>query len=324
MADWFETRFRERVETEQPDPAFVARMRELVVDEWQADAGTTPPDEVDTDDQEGDIIMLETEERPTDDEPGAPHPRSPGTWLLVAAAAAVVAGVGALLVVAGSDDEDPVDTVDSPATTTVAPGQEVLEVPGGETFVPLEPGRYFVDPDGDDTTPLRVTYEVAAEGWDSWFGALKFAQDGVDAATVLSITTVTNLVTDGCLDHTPLDPPVGPTVEDLATALTQLAPFEVTAPPTDVNVFGYPGQHLELTVPDGVSPGCLDGDLDSWISPVNGGAFSGYDGPGQTEEFWILDVEGTRLVFVKLNSPVSPAEDAAELDAIFDSITIEP
>ena len=42
MADWFETRFREPVDAGQPDPAFVARMRALVVEEWQADAGTTP------------------------------------------------------------------------------------------------------------------------------------------------------------------------------------------------------------------------------------------------------------------------------------------
>jgi hypothetical protein len=33
----------------------------------------------------------------------------------------------------------------------------------------------------------------------------------------------------------------------------------------------------------------------SWIAPVNGGAYFGYTGPGYTEEFWILDVEGSRL-----------------------------
>ena len=118
----------------------------------------------------------------------------------------------------------------------------------GGPFPDLEPGRYFIDPDGDDTTPLRVTYQVAAEGWSAWFGAVKCTV--ALERTMLSITTVTNLVTDGCLDLTPLDPPVGPTVDDLATALSQLAPFEVTAPPTDVTLLGYPGKHLELTVPD--------------------------------------------------------------------------
>ena len=35
-------------------------------------------------------------------------------------------------------------------------------------------------------------------------------------------------------------------------------------------------------------------------------------------------MEGTRLVLVKNEAPTSPAQDVAELDAIFDSIHIEP
>lgn len=329
MADWFETRFREPVDVGQLDPAFVARMRALVVEEWQAGAGTIPSPDTDPD-YRGDIIMLETEDRPTGHGPRTPRRRSPGRWLLVAAAAAMIAVVGTLLVAAEGDDEDTVDTATSTPTTvgtatstpTTAPAKNVLDVPGAsEGFPDLEPGRYFIDPDGDDTTPLRVTYEVAAEGWSAWFGAVKLTDPGV---TMLTITTVTNLVSDGCLDQTPSAPAVGPTVDDLASALTQLAPFEVTAPPTDVTLFGYPGKHLELTVPGSGLAGCLEGKLHSWISPVNGVPFSGYDGPGQTEEFWILDVEGTRLVLVKLDSPQTPAEDVAERDAIFDSIQIEP
>ena len=273
--------------------------------------------------------MLETEDHPTGHEPETPRRRAPGRWLLVAAVAAVVAVVGTLLVAAGGDDEDQVDTATSPPTT--APAQDVMEVRATEGFADLEPGRYFVDPDGDDTTPLRVTYQVAAEGWSAWFGAVKFNDVGHSS---VSITTVTNLVTDGCLDQTPLNPPVGPTVDDLATALTQLAPFEVTAPPTDVTLFGYPGKHLELTVPDmRVDSGaedyhefadCVDGELHSWISTNNDGSFYGYEEAGHTEEFWILDVEGTRLVLVKGDTPASPAQDLAERDAIFDTIRIEP
>jgi hypothetical protein len=326
MADWFETRFREPVGTEQLDPAFVARMRALVVEEWQADAGTIPPAgtdadaEPDPDLREGDVIMLQTEDRPTGHDPVTPHRRSPGRWLLVAAAAAVVALVGTLLVAAGGDDDDPLDTVQP--TPTTEPVQDILDLPGiSDGFPDLEPGRYAMDPDGDDTTPLRVTYDIAAEGWSGWFGALKFSDSGL---TMLSIATVENLTSDACLDPTPLDPPVGPTVDDLATALTRLAPFTVTAPPTDVTFGGYSGKHLELTVPGSGLAGCVDGKLHSWIAPVNGGPFAGYDEPGQTEEYWILDVEGTRLVLVQLDSPDTPAQDIAERDAIFDSISIEP
>ena len=99
-----------------------------------------------------------------------------------------------------------------------------------------------------------------------------------------------------------------------------------------MTVYGYGGKHLELTVPDlpvagdGFA-GCVGGDLHSWFSPnhdAGDNAFSGYEGPGYTEEFWILEVEGSRLVIAAARSPDSPSEDLAEQRAILDSIRIEP
>jgi hypothetical protein len=79
-----------------------------------------------------------------------------------------------------------------------------------------------------------------------WVGAANFAKDG---HVGVSITTVTNLVRHGCRDHSPADPPVEPTVDDLATALADLARFLVTSPPTAITIYGYSGKHLELAVP---------------------------------------------------------------------------
>jgi len=66
----------------------------------------------------------------------------------------------------------------------------------------------------------------------------------------------------------------------------------------------------------------------SWIAPHlvgrGGYAFYGYTAPGATEELWILDVEGTRLVISAVRSPGSPRKDLAEQRAILDSIRIEP
>jgi len=197
--------------------------------------------------------------------------------------------------------------------------------------VGLEQGRYVVDPDGDPATSLRVTFDVAAAGWNSWIGAAKFDSPG---PVVLNVTTVENLVRDGCHDQVPAEPPVGPTVDDLATALTRLAPFEVTAQPSDVTVLGYRGKHLQLTVPDLAVAGegegrefadCLSGELHSWISHNLDGSFWGYLAePGRTEDFWILDVAGTRLVLTTLTSPETSRGDLAELQNMFDSVDIEP
>jgi hypothetical protein len=220
----------------------------------------------------------------------------------------------------------------APSEPTASPTiQDIMELPD---FSPLEPGTYFIDPDLDPSTPLRVVYEVPADGWSMWIGVAKSADDG---HVMVSITTVTNLVRHGCRDHSWADPPVGPSVDNLATALVDLAPFRVTSPPKDVTIDGYSGKHLELTVPDlpveGQGDdrrftGCIDGNLKSWVAAIDtepGDAFYGYNGePGRTEEFWILDVDGTRLVIEANWSPNSPRKDEAEMRAILDSIRIEP
>ena len=201
-------------------------------------------------------------------------------------------------------------------------------------FAPLEPGTYFIDPDLEPSTPLRVVYEVPFEGWSMWIGATKSSDDGF---VMVSISTVTNLVRHGCRDHSWADPPVGPSVDDLAAGLGDLGPFRVTSPPKHVTIYGYSGKHLELTVPDlpveGEGDdrrfaGCEEGTLKSWVAFVDtaeeGDAFYGYSEPGHTEDFWILDIQGTRLMIEANWSPDPPRKDLAEMRAILDSIRIEP
>jgi hypothetical protein len=230
----------------------------------------------------------------------------------------------------GSRAPDP--TITPPiASSGASATPSALDVMELELEGSLEPGTYRIDPDRDPSTPLTVEYEVAAEGWSQWIGAAKFTEQGQVA---VSITTVENLVRNGCHDHSPADPAVGPSVDDLATALADLAPFRVTSSPEGVTVYGYRGKYLELTVPDlpvagDHFSGCTDGKLQSWMSPNLGtppgeNAFWGYNAePGHTEGFWILDVDGTRLVIEANWSPTSPPSDLAEMHAILDSIRIE-
>jgi hypothetical protein len=206
----------------------------------------------------------------------------------------------------------------------------VIDLPN---FVPLEPRTYYIDPDNDSSTPLRVTYKVLEEGWQQWIGAFK-PEEGEERFVGVSITTVTNLNVDACEDQRAAVPPIGPTVDDLASALTVLKPFQVTKPPTDVAIYGYSGVHLELTVPADIPfearPGggyftdCQRGDLRSWFAPGLSLDFYGYEAPGQIEEFWILEVDGTRLMIAATWYPESPPQDIAEMRAILDSIQIEP
>jgi len=217
----------------------------------------------------------------------------------------------------------------APASSSTPSIQDVMNI---GNFAPLEPGSYFIDPDGDASTRLRVMYEIPNEGWIQWIGAAKCSDTGCVGMT---ITTVSNLVTDGCHDHSWADPPVGPSVDDLAAALADLAPFEVTSPPGEVTMHGYSGKHLEWVVPDlpvEVSgddqrfAGCIEGNLSSWVAFVDtepGDAYYGY-GLGDREEFWILDVAGTRLMISAGRSSGPTPADLAELRTVLDSIRIEP
>lgn len=231
-----------------------------------------------------------------------------------------------------SEPEDGRTTTSARRSSDVGVTPSVHDVWEIEYFAPLEPGAYSIDPDVHPSTPLRVVYEIPAEGWTRWIGAAKFAGDGHVGVT---ITTVTNVVRHGCSDHSWADPPVGPGVADLAAALVDLAPFTVTSPPEEVSAYGYRGTHLALTVPnlavegegdDRSFTGCIDGNLKSWVAAIDtepGDAFYGYTGPGYVEEFWILDVDGTRLMIASGQSPGSPAGDLDEMRRILDSIRIE-
>jgi hypothetical protein len=169
----------------------------------------------------------------------------------------------------------------------------------------------------------------------SWFGAFKPGKetDPPDSVVGSGMLNVTNVVQDGCTGHVAADPPVGPTVDDMATALAALSPFVLTKPPSDVTIDGFSGKHLELTVPEltlGGSAGdtkftdCTDGELWSYIGKPLSFANHSYSHPGQVEEDWLLDVDGTRLMIATLRSPGSSKGDIAELRSILDSIDIVP
>ena len=122
---------------------------------------------------------------------------------------------------------------------------------------------------------------------------------------------------------TEFDP--GPSVDDLANALASLEDFEVTAP-ADVTVSGYEGKRVALTVP-------MDADVDPAADPhspsCDGGKYSlssdrWYQAPGQTDDMWILDVDGERQLIVASDAPGTPADVTAQLEAMVASMEIEP
>lgn len=159
---------------------------------------------------------------------------------------------------------------------------------------------------------------------DDWVRGGWLVNNGGNTRTTLTaiqIWAVDDAYADPCQwADTTLDPPLGPTVDDLATALENQLNREATV--SDIALDGYTGKLVEMTVPaDAVFSDCDSGAFRSWVGP-SGPRF--HQGPGQQDDVYILDVDGFRLVIDALSYPGSPAEDLEKLQQLLDTIQIEP
>jgi len=198
-----------------------------------------------------------------------------------------------------------------------SPTPALRQLPQEQTV--LEAGTYVAgDPFG---VPVSLT---VPGGWIGRVGgpylAWVAAQTGNQAE--ISLSLFDKVFADPC-HYTQgfVDPLPGPTVEALATALADMPALDVTTP-TDVTVDGYRGKQLTMTAPasrDGCAP-AREG-FAVWQLPL--GAINAMS-PGQRQRVWILDVAGQRLVIAAAESPDSTGQERAEIEAILDSIQIEP
>jgi hypothetical protein len=132
----------------------------------------------------------------------------------------------------------------------------------------------------------------------------------------VTFQVVDNVVADPCSDQESaelLDPPVGPSVEDLATAISSLQGYEATAP-EDVTVSGFEGVEFTLTAPE--TAGCGS----TWATADRTTGV----GAGEINLIRIVDVNGVRVVIVAAYHPVTPEADVATLEQVMDSVQIEP
>lgn len=174
----------------------------------------------------------------------------------------------------------------------------------------LQPGGYVID----DPFPVRVTFEVP-HGWAACSeGPVEL---GVCRGELrgLAFLIVDNVVAEPCdSSRAQLDPPVGPSVDDLVAAISALPDFEATDP-TSIRVDGFRGQELEVRAPPSRC------NLATWstVDRINGVA------PGEVNLVRILDVDGVRLVITAAHQPGRTSEqELAELRQILDSVRIEP
>jgi hypothetical protein len=183
----------------------------------------------------------------------------------------------------------------------------------------LEPGTYVLD-----RFPVALAFDIPDGDLPGWHAG-KAAPDG---AVVLWYTppevtygfafwAADSVYADPCHPASgELEPPVGPSVDDLVTALSDRPAFQVSSP-TEVTIGAFRGKEIELTAVT------AEDDCSEAIPWGGGDGTIGLE-PGETVRVQILDVDGVRIV-VRILEPVQgDAAVEAELHRILDSIRIEP
>ena len=165
---------------------------------------------------------------------------------------------------------------------------------------------------------VRVTLTVP-DGWGGLIGSIAVDQDGNETpnAAGLLVGRGAWLLSDPCTkaEHAvPPDVAVGPSVDDFADAIAEHPLLDATDP-VDVELAGYSGKYLDLQVPADIS-------MCEVYRPWDPGIYA--QDPGQQWHVWILDVDGLRFVIQSTDYPGTSAKHRSELEAIVDSIQIEP
>jgi hypothetical protein len=199
-----------------------------------------------------------------------------------------------------------------PQDPVLSPGPgEVLELdPRGPEYVFTRQGRYAV------RLNPHLLYEVdAPDMWEVYRGRYFSTSDFSGGAGVFSVAgpvTHASLPAHPCRNRDLV--PVGTTARDLADALGAQPVLQVTRP-KPVSLTAGRGVYVEVKIPEDVpSASCQGGDvaLFSWRgSPPEWWVVTA----GNTLHFWILDVDGQRLVLAGFCE--TPCEDA-ELESLGD------
>jgi hypothetical protein len=141
---------------------------------------------------------------------------------------------------------------------------------------------------------------------------------------LVGVYVPTGTYSDPCrTEEGPLDPPIGPSVDDLTDALTSLVGFRA-GPVSDIMIDGFHGKTFDLEHSIDVST-CsddprltqmtYDGGMGDSVIETAIGVYG-----GTHQRVAILDVEGTRVLIQTWTYHGSSREDVAEAHAILESI----
>ena len=232
----------------------------------------------------------------------------------------------------GPGDEPSPSPAASGADPTVDPS---VAEPTSSADGDLPEGPILVfDPPAEGAPSITMT--ISASGWIHLddLGAL---EKGESVANLPEAVVLPDAVPPGAGLYVYGDPcqwasttPETPatTVDEIVAALAAQASRDASEP-VDVTVGGYPGKMITLHVPDeAVFSECEAGEQGPefgtyQLEAVQDRPSRFHQGPGQIDDFWIVDVEGSIVIIDGMYRSDTPLETIDEMRALAQSATFE-
>lgn len=265
---------------------------------------------------------------------------------LAAAAVVVFVFIGAQLF--GSPTAD----VGGPSDPTATPQASVADPtpdppPSSTPWTGIPQGPFVVTGAGD---PVQITIDIQSPGWSplAEFDAVTKDDDGLNSPDTVGgalmawswpAGTEFLVYEDPCRWLTTIPETPATTPEEIAAAFTAQAETDATEP-IDISVGGYAGKAVTVHVP--MTYDLPDATRDEEFAACDNASFvfysvegagsdagestgdaRGAQGPGQVDELWILDVEGSLVILDAAYSPATPTDLVEELRALAKSATFE-
>jgi len=260
-------------------------------------------------------------------------------FAIAAAAVVVVAFVGINLLPGrggvGVSVPSPTPSPTPSPIPSLSPSPSPASFPEG----PLPAGSYAIQPfvgpgglcagqsgcveAGAEDDSVRMTLTVP-DGWAGLDGAITRAVESYSppGGAALLFGRGGWLYSKLCGGPGP-DIPTGTTVDEFVTALVDHPDLDLTSP-VDVTLGGYSGKYLELRAPANTTTDELGPDPSgcNYYFVWEPGIYA--QGPNALWRIWVLDVDGVRVVVRSDSFPGTTPQVQAQLQAIVDSIQIEP
>lgn len=163
---------------------------------------------------------------------------------------------------------------------------------------------------------LQLSVDLPSD-WQSFTWGAERGTSSPPAGMAFVVSTVDNTFADPC-SHRERSPKIGPTVEALATALSEV-PNTTATKPAQTTIAGHTATYVELAIP--ASLPCEPSHFYLWQDSPDGDWW--VQGLNETARVWILEVGGKRVTFLAHSYPGSGDGAKALFQKILDSVVFD-